>query len=157
MSQPTDSGKSSEKASRQTKTGWRFLEKLYHNDVVRYVFFGGCTTLVNLISFYILRRLNLNLNLANLISIVLAILFAYIVNSKFVFQDPCETLKDHLRPFCKFVGARAATMVIELVGVWFFIEALHWEDMIGKLITQVVVLVLNYIFSKFFVFTTRKQ
>ncbi|MDO4648510.1 MAG: GtrA family protein [Eubacteriales bacterium] len=130
---------------------------LYHNDVIRYIFFGGCTTLVNLISFYILRRLNVNLNIANLISIVLAILFAYVVNSRFVFQDHCETLKDHLAPFCKFISARGATMIIELLGVWLFVECLHWGDMIGKFITQFVVLVLNYVFSKFFVFTTGKK
>ena len=54
---------------------------------------------------------------ANIISIILAILFAYVVNSKYVFQDKCETLKDHVQPFCKFVSARLVTMVIEVGGV----------------------------------------
>ena len=85
----------------------------YGNDVVRYVFFGGCTTLVNLVCFYILWNLcHLNLNIANVISIIVAIIFAYIVNSKYVFQDKCETLRDHIRPFCKFISARLLTMVI---------------------------------------------
>ena len=58
----------------------------YGNDVVRYVFFGGCTTLVNLVCFYILWNLcHLNLNIANVISIIAAIIFAYIVNSKYVY------------------------------------------------------------------------
>ena len=83
------------------------IKKLYASDVVRYVFFGGCTTLVNLVSFFLLRQAGVQRDLANVISIILAILFAYVVNSKFVFQDKCETLKDHIRPFCKFVGARA--------------------------------------------------
>ena len=103
------------------------IKKLYASDVVRYVFFGGCTTLVNL------------------------------VNSKFVFQDKCETLKDHIRPFCKFVGARGVTMVIEVAGVWFFAEIIHMNDMAGKFITQFVVLALNYIFSKFLVFTSGRK
>lgn len=67
-----------------------------------------------------LRQAGVQRDLANVISIILAILFAYVVNSKFVFQDKCETLKDHIRPFCKFVGARGVTMVIEVAGVWFF-------------------------------------
>lgn len=130
---------------------------LYENSVVRYVFFGGCTTMVNLISFYILRKIGVELNAANIISIILAILFAYVVNSRFVFQDKCETLKDHLRPFCKFISARLVTMVIEVAGVWLLVSVLHMGDMIGKFFTQFIVLILNYIFSKFFVFTTGKN
>ena len=133
------------------------IKKLYKNDVVRYVFFGGCTTMVNLVSFYILRKAGMELNIANLISIILAILFAYVVNSKYVFQDKCETLKDHIKPFGKFIGARLATMVIEVGGVWLLVEQLHMNDMLGKFATQFVVLVLNYIFSKFLVFTTGKK
>lgn len=130
------------------------IQKLFESSVVRYVFFGGCTTMVNLISFYILRKLHVELNVANVISIILAILFAYVVNSKYVFQDKCETLKDHLRPFCKFISARLVTMVIEVGGVWLLVEVLHMDDMLGKFLTQFIVLALNYVFSKFFVFTT---
>lgn len=125
--------------------------------VVRYVFFGGCTTLVNLISFYVLRKLRVGLNIANVISIILAILFAYVVNSRFVFQDKCQTLADHIRPFCKFISARLMTMVIEVGGVWLLVAKLGMNDMVGKFATQFIVLILNYVFSKFFVFTTGKK
>lgn len=113
--------------------------------------------MVNLVSFYILRKLNIHLNAANIISIILAILFAYVVNSKYVFQDHCEKLSDHLRPFCKFISARCATMLIEIGGVWMLVEKMGMNDMIGKFLTQFLVLILNYIFSKFFVFTTGKK
>lgn len=129
----------------------------YGNDVIRYVFFGGCTTLVNLVTFYLLRKLDTGLTTANVISIITAILFAYVVNSKFVFLDKCRTLSDHIRPFCKFVSARLITMVIEVGGVWLLVAVLHMNDMLGKFLTQFIVLVLNYIFSKFFVFTTGRQ
>ena len=132
------------------------IKKLYKNDVVRYVFFGGCTTLVNLVSFFILRMSEMELTAANVISIILAILFAYVVNSRYVFQDKCETLKDHIRPFGKFISARLATMVIEVGGVWLFVEVMGMADMAAKFIIQFIVLALNYIFSKFFVFTTGK-
>ena len=127
------------------------------NDVIRNVFFGGCTTLVNLVCFFVLRKCGLELNIANLISIITAILFAYVVNSRFVFQDKCETLRDHFRPFCKFISARLVTMVIEVGGVWLLVEVCKMNDMVGKFITQFIVLALNYIFSKFFVFTTGKK
>lgn len=129
----------------------------YQNDVVRYVFFGGCTTLVNLVCFFVLRKCRVELNIANLISIITAILFAYVVNSRYVFQDKCETFKDHIRPFCKFISARLVTMVIEVGGVWLLVEVCKMNDMAGKFITQFIVLALNYIFSKFFVFTTGKS
>lgn len=129
----------------------------YQNDVIRYVFFGGCTTLVNLVCFFVLRKCRVELNIANLISIITAILFAYVVNSRYVFQDKCETFKDHIRPFCKFSSARLVTMVIEVGGVWLLVEVCKMNDMAGKFITQFIVLALNYIFSKFFVFTTGKS
>ena len=135
----------------------QWIRKMYESSVIRYIFFGGCTTMVNLVSFFILRKLKVELNIANIISIILAILFAYVVNSKYVFQDKCETLKDHVQPFCKFVSARLVTMVIEVGGVWLLVSVMGLNDMIGKFLTQFIVLILNYVFSKFFVFTTGKS
>ena len=99
----------------------------------------------------------MELNIANIISIILAILFAYVVNSKFVFQDKCETLRDHIQPFCKFISARLVTMVIEVGGVWLLVSVMGLNDMIGKFLTQFIVLILNYIFSKFFCIYNRKE
>lgn len=113
--------------------------------------------MVNLISFFILRKLQIGLNAANLISIILAVLFAYVVNSRFVFQDKCERLLNHVRPFGKFLGARFVTMLVEIFGVWLFVTVMQMNDMLGKTAVQLVVLVLNYIFSRFFVFTTGKR
>lgn len=113
--------------------------------------------MVNLLSFFMLRKLQMELNTANLISIIVAILFAYVVNSRFVFQDKCERLLDHVRPFGKFLGARFVTMLVEIGGVWLFVTVIQMNDMLGKAMVQVVVLVLNYVFSRFFVFTTGKD
>lgn len=135
----------------------KLILKIYGNDVIRYVFWGGCTTLVNLISFYLMRLVGIPLMTANMISIILAILFAYVVNSKFVFHDKCETLRDHIRPFMKFISARLVTMVIEVGGVWLLAVVMGFNDMIAKFCTQFIVLALNYIFSKFLIFTTGKK
>ena len=127
----------------------QWIRKMYESSVIRYIFFGGCTTMVNLVSFFILRKLKVELNIANIISIILAILFAYVVNSKYVFQDKCETLKDHVQPFCKFVSARLITMVIEVGGVWLLVSVMGLNDMIGKFLTQFIVLILNYVSVNF--------
>ena len=135
----------------------QWIRKMYESSVIRYIFFGGCTTMVNLVSFFILRNLKVELNIANIISIILAILFAYVVNSRFVFHDRCETWRDHIRPFLKFISARLMTMVIEVGGVWLLAEILGFRDMFAKFCTQFIVLALNYIFSKFIIFTTGKR
>ena len=135
----------------------KLILKMYENDVIRYIFWGGCTTLVNLVSFYLMRIAGLPLMADNIISIILAILFAYVVNSRFVFHDSCETLKDHIQPFVKFISARLVTMVIEVGGVWLLAVVMGFHDMVAKFCTQFLVLVLNYIFSKFLIFTTGKK
>ena len=135
----------------------KLILKMYENDVIRYIFWGGCTTLVNLVSFYLMRIAGLPLMAANIISIILAILFAYVVNSRFVFHDSCETLKDHIQPFVKFISARLVTMVIEVGGVWLLAVVMGFHDMVAKFCTQFLVLVLNYIFSKILIITTGKN
>ena len=134
--------------------GWAYglIMKLFENDVIRYVFFGGCTTMVNLVCFYVLRRLGMGLTTANVISIFLAIVFAYVVNSRYVFRDDAKGFAQHLQKFGKFFGGRLSTMVIEVGGVWLLVEKIGLMDMVGKFLIQIIVLILNYIISKFFVF-----
>lgn len=131
------------------------IYQLYENSVVRYLFFGGCTTLVNMVSFYCLRKLGITLNLANFISIILAILFAYIVNAKCVFQSDWDDGREVFRSFLKFVGARAVTMVIEVAGLWLLVDLVQMQEMFGKLLIQFVTIILNYVFSKVFVFAKK--
>lgn len=131
----------------------KIICQLYESSIVRYLFFGGCTTMVNIISFYIFRKLQMGLNTANVFSIILAILFAYVVNAKFVFQQKYRKLNELAESFMKFIGARATTMVIEVLGVWLLVEVLHLQEMFGKFIIQFIIIILNYIFSKLFVFS----
>lgn len=131
--------------------------QLYNNSIIRYIFFGGLTTLVNLVAYYLLRQaVGLTINKANFIAICIAILFAYIVNSRFVFQSKPASLSEHFQEFLKFVGARISTMVIEMGGVW-LLTWLGMNDMLGKFLVQFVVLALNYLFSKFFVFQNNQN
>ena len=128
----------------------------WNNSVMRYIFFGGCATLVNLGSYYILRlTTDLNINVANTISVMIAIVFAYFTNSIFVFKSKAKTIGAKLYEFIKFVSARLITMVIEVGGVWLMVDVLHINDYIAKFIIQFIVLALNYIFSKLFIFTKK--
>lgn len=132
---------------------WNLIVQCWNNDVLRYIFIGGCTTLVNLVSYYVLRMTtSLNLNVANVISIAAAILFAYFANSSVVFRSKAGTLKEKFGEFVKFISARLSTMVIEVGGVWLMADVMKINDYIAKFVIQFIVLVLNYFLSKFFVF-----
>lgn len=134
------------------------MKKLIHNSVIRYIFFGGLTTLVNFVCFYLLTDvLHWELNLSNVISVALSILFAYFVNSRFVFCSEARAFRERLGEFGKFVGGRLFTMVLEVGGVWLMADVLKMNAMLAKLITQGIVLVTNYVISKVIVFTKKNR
>ena len=130
----------------------------WNNPVLRYIFFGGCATLVNLGSYYIIRLLtNMDINVANTISVCIAILFAYFTNSTFVFESKAVGFKEKFSEFVKFVSARLVTMVVEVGGVWLMVDLLKMNDYLSKFVIQFIVLALNYIFSKFLIFTKKGE
>lgn len=131
---------------------WFFI--CYNNNALRYIFYGGLTTLVNWIVFFLLRRgMDVPFVWANAASVVTAILFAYAVNSRFVFRSKARGMKEHAREFVKFVSARAVTMLIEIGGGSLLVDVLHMNETFVKIVLiQGIVLTLNYFISKFFVF-----
>ena len=137
---------------------WKLIVWCWNNSVLRYIFLGGCATLVNLGCYYVLRMTtNLNLNVANVISIAVAILFAYFTNSRFVFMSEAHTFSEKFGEFAKFIGARLSTMAIEVGGVWLMADVLKMNDYIAKFLIQFIVLVSNYFLSKFFVFSKKEK
>ena len=130
-----------------------WIKKLYYNETMRYLVVGGCTTLVNLIVFYILCDVcGMNVTLGNVISIIVAILFAYVANKIFVFSSKTHGFREMLMEFCRFVGGRLSTMAIEVGGVYLMYNIMGQPKMLAKLITQVIVIIGNYFISKFLVF-----
>ena len=128
----------------------------YNNRVLRYIYYGGLATLVNLGTYGILRHfLGLNVTVANVISVATAILFAYYTNSRFVFETKSATVRERFPEFVKFVSARLSTMVVEVGGVWLMADVLHINDYLAKFVIQFIVLALNYVFSKVLVFKNR--
>ena len=96
---------------------------------------------------------NINVNISNIISIIISILFAYITNKIFVFESHCLTIKELLSELFKFFGARLLTMVIEVGGVFLLYDIIGQNEFVAKVEIQVIVLIANYIISKFFVFS----
>ena len=121
-----------------------------------YGFFGILTTIVSFGSFYILRKLyiNINENILNIISIIFAIIFAYFTNRKFVFKSKEKNI---LKEFLKFFGSRAFSTIFEIILFFIFNSVLIIDGMISKALISFVVIVLNYVTSKNFVFKINKK
>ena len=129
------------------------IKTLFKIEAVRYLFIGGCTTAVNFIFFALFRNLiGLSLNISNFLSISAAIIFAFFTNKTVVFSTENNSVNQTAKEFLKFVAGRLVTMLIEIFGVWLLVEFLAFNEYISKFAIQLIVLVSNYIISKFFVF-----
>ena len=94
--------------------------------------------------------------LSNLLSWVIAVTFSYITNKLFVFQSNAKGKLELTKEFGKFVLGRVFTLILETVILYVMVDLLHINDMIVKVISQIVVIVTNYILSKLIIFKNNK-
>ena len=132
------------------------LSKFLNAETLRYVIIGAMTSVVNFAAFTVLRYLNVGLNFSNFIAITLSILFAFFTNKYFVFKSKTDSVKGYLKEFWGFIFARLFAMAVEIFGVWFLVEILSANEYVSKLFIQVIVIVLNYVSSKFLVFKNKE-
>ena len=138
------------------------IKELYekYKEVINYLIFGVLTTVVSLIVYYVCVYTFLNpenpiqLQIANILQWIAGVLFAYFTNRKYVFESK---EKNKVKEASKFVLARLTTLIMDMIIMWLGVTILHGNDKIIKLISQVVVIVANYIFSKLFVFKKNKE
>ena len=136
------------------------IKEVYKRNkrIIHYVIVGGLTTVVSLASYYICvisfldPKNPIQLQIANIISWIFAVAFAYVTNRKFVFES---TVQNKLQEAAKFVAARLSTLIIDLVCMALFVSVLAFNDKIAKLAVQFIVFILNYIFSKYMVFKNK--
>lgn len=126
----------------------------YHKykEGLLYLFFGGCTTLVNIISFAILRLFKIDVYISNGIAWILAVLFAFVTNKIFVFESKGKTKKETLREMISFFGFRVLSLLFDMAIMYLLIDIIHGNEIVAKVVSNVVVIILNYIFSKVFIF-----
>lgn len=134
------------------------IKKVLTKEVIMYIIFGVLTTLVNLIISFILEGLlNVDGAWASAIGIICSVLFAYFTNRKWVFNTNAKGFKENFNEFIKFILGRAVTMVIEQGGVIIFYSIMNLPFMPVKLSLTIIVIILNFFFSKFFAFKEKKQ
>lgn len=125
-----------------------------YEEKINYLIFGVLTTFVNLIVYALCTKLfSINYMISNIIAWILSVLFAYITNKKYVFKSKCDSNKKVVYEIFQFFKYRILSFIIcDMLLLCLFVELLNMNDMIAKVIIQVVVIVLNYLFSKLFVF-----
>ena len=122
-------------------------------DIVTYLVFGVLTTAVNyLVYLPVYNLLGISAALSNMIAWAAAVTFAYLTNKPFVFKSHDWSLKTVIPELTKFVGCRVASGAAETVILFFTVDLLGWNGNVWKLLTSVLVVVLNYFASKFLVF-----
>ncbi len=139
---------------------WRSIYK-ENKMLVNYVIFGVVTTIVSYIAFFIPRQLlSMDLVVSNVISWVCAVTAAYITNTLWVFENRPKNFKEFSWQFITFYGSRLFTLGVETLIMWICVEAMNIEnviyEMIVKMAASVVVLILNYFFSKLIIFKKKE-
>lgn len=127
-----------------------------YREAILYLFFGGLTTLVNIVSYALLAEwAGVYYLAANAIAWVLSVLFAYLTNRSFVFNSHSQGLAA-LRELTLFVGCRVLSGVFDMACMFICVSLIRMPGFWAKLISNVVVVILNYLFSKFWIFREKK-
>ena len=133
--------------------------KIYDNldnkikEILKYLIVGGLTTVVSIVSYYIVRLFIENYLVCTVISWIFAVAFAYITNRVFVFNSKRENI---FKECTEFVFSRILSLVAEVAVMYLLVDFLNISDKISKIIVQVIIVILNYVFSKLFVFKENK-
>ena len=136
------------------------LKELYrkYEEVILYLFFGGATTVVNFLVYSLCKWfLYTTPKISQVVAWVVSVLFAYIVNKLFVFKSKSMERKVLLVELLNFFAARGVSGLLELLAVVVFVERLGINDYLIKTLAAIIVVLLNYIFSKLIIFKKEKQ
>ncbi|MBQ6686591.1 MAG: GtrA family protein [Firmicutes bacterium] len=123
------------------------------SELISYAIFGVATTVVSMVVYGVCNSaFEMHYLISNIISWVIAVAFAYITNKMFVFKTRGMGFAQLKREITLFVSARLASLGIEELGLFILIGLIGWGEILAKLVMQVVVIVLNYTFSKLVIF-----
>lgn len=137
------------------------MKNLYHKyeEIINYIIIGGLTTVVSLLVYYGLTYTvfdpnnSFELQVTNIISWIASVTFAYFTNRKYVFK---QKNKITFKEMSGFYLSRVSTLILDMLLMYIFVTKLKFNDKIIKLIVQAVVIILNYVLSKLFVFKKEK-
>ena len=158
----------------------KIIDKFFTREIITYLIFGVLTTAVNLISFYVTKKifiaigwegvLNAVFEKANLTAVLellgsgtdyldatviawaIAVIFAFVTNKLIVFESKSWAPAVAGKEFAGFIGARLFSLLVEMLCMFTMVTLLTWNEFVAKIIVQVIVVILNYVFSKLIIF-----
>ncbi|GHV97229.1 membrane protein [Lactobacillus nasalidis] len=136
------------------------LQQLWekYKDTIPYVIFGVLTTVVNIgVFWFFYRQLHVWMMVSNIIAWFASVLFAYLTNRKWVFHSEAASFADYCKEITAFFAARLATGVLDWLIMFIFAEKMGFNDMIMKIVANIVVIILNYVASKFWIFKSKNS
>ena len=148
------------------KIGLGFLAKIYenHREGMRYIVFGVLATIVNIGMYALCAKVIFSdldeasrVNYSNYIAIGTAIVFAYVCNKLFVFDSKTNGIKELFREFSSFIGCRIVSAVIEIIIMYVTVVKFGLNEIIMKFLTNVIVMIINFIFSKLIIFKNKLE
>ncbi|AZP92435.1 GtrA family protein [Enterococcus mundtii] len=130
-----------------------YLESKGYWEVFTYLFFGGLATIVNFVSYAIAQQIfQLSMPVSNTISWICSVLFAFVTNKVWVFRSKSPSYTHLFIEFGKFVFYRIVSYGLDMGAMILMINGLEMNDYVAKIITQILVVLANYVFSKLFIF-----
>lgn len=122
-------------------------------DILLYLVFGGLTTLVNIVTYWLCAHvLHVTTVPSTVIAWAAAVAFAFFTNRKWVFHSTVSDAEGILKEAAAFVSCRLLTGLFDVACMFVFVDFLHWNDLFVKIADNVIVVILNYIASKLFIF-----
>lgn len=128
-----------------------------NEEAISYLFWGFVTFVLGTVLFYVFANtMGLYEQIANVLSWIVCVIFAYLTNRTFVFKSKVKGFKNIFVEFKDFIAARVLTLVMENAILFVMIDLLTINNMIAKIVGQVVVIVSNYFLSKMWIFKKKK-
>lgn len=135
----------------------KIWDKAMNREVISYLIFGVLTTLVNWVVYAAMVKVHIDYRIATAAAWAVSVLFAFIVNKIFVFQSynlrPAYVMKE----ITSFVACRAVSGVMEMVFMIVMVSWIHMDEYISKIAVSVIVVIVNYVFSKLFIFRKSEE
>lgn len=143
----------------------KFLRKIFLSEIFLYLYMGVLTTVVNVVSYELIRNSlsnkiqdpNLTWKIAEVVAFIIAVIFAFVTNKIFVFRSFSINPAKVFSELGMFFGARVITEGVNFFIMWIMIDKNNYDEFLAKIIASVVVIVLNYVFSKYIIFKKKKE
>ncbi len=128
-----------------------------YDEIINYLIFGVLTTVVTIITYaiftntFLSSKSALDIQIANVLSWIIAVTFAYLTNRKYVFKSKVQGSK-RIKEIINFFLARISSLLVEMLFMYVTVTVLSYNDFICKIIAQAIVIIFNYVCSKLIIF-----